>query len=260
MANNPKIIYENDDMVVVNKPAGILVHPTGKNEKNTLVSWLMVKYPNIEGVGGNVLRSGIVHRLDKDTSGLMIVAKNDVAYNWFKSQFKNRKVVKKYLALVYGQIKDAEGVISSSMGRSHKDWRKKNVVDILSGKKARTRYNVLRYYALLNDGKFILIEKDEVIGVGQKKLEIFTLLDVAIETGRTHQIRVHLKSIGHPVAGDPLYKFKRQKELLGLTRQFLHSYYLQLQLPDGEAMSFEAGLPDDLDCFLRQSENLKPQN
>jgi len=253
MTNNPKIIYENDDMVVVNKPAGLLVHPTDKNEKNTLVDWLTAKHPDIKTVGDDVLRPGIVHRLDKDTSGLMVVAKKDVAYNWFKSQFKNRKVVKKYLALVYGYVKDEKGVIIRAIGRSHKDWRKKNVVDILSGKKARTKYEVLKYYTLSDDRKLELVDDiDEIIHGQQKNTEIFTLLDVTIETGRTHQIRVHLKSIGHPLVGDPLYKFKRQKEIAGLTRQFLHSYYLQLQLPNGETKSFEIELPSDLAVLINR--------
>lgn len=250
MVDNPKIIYEDDDVAVINKPAGLLVHPTERNEKNSLVGWLKARYPDIKSVGEDISRPGIVHRLDKDTSGLMIVAKNNVAYNWLKSQFKNRKVVKKYLALVHGYVKDAEGVISTPIGRSHKDWRKKNVVDILTGKKARTEYGVLRYYALSKDGKLKLVDKEKIINGQYKNASIFTLLDVAIRTGRTHQIRVHLKSIGYPVAGDPLYKFKRQKGIVGLTRQFLHSYYLQLQLLNGENRSFEVGLPDDLGCFL----------
>lgn len=277
-----KFIYEDDDVLVLNKPSGLLVHPTSKQEKGTLVDWLLGKYPKIKDVGDfrrdrspchgmgqarpvptttggrQLWRPGIVHRLDKNTSGLMVVAKNQKAYNWLKKQFQERRVVKKYLALVYGQVKPEKGVIIRSIGRAKRDFRKKAVTDFLSGKRAKTRYQVLGYYGYYRD-------RSPCHGMGQarpvpikeKKLpaaasseQILSLLDVRIETGRTHQIRVHLASIGHPIVGDPLYKFKRQKAIPGLARQFLHAYYLELKLPSGQIKSFEIGLSEDLKSII----------
>jgi len=241
------IIYENNDVAVINKPAGLLVHPTIKGERGTLVDWLLQRYPEIKGVGDKAgsFRPGIVHRLDKDTSGVMIVAKRQASFNWLKSQFKNRKVVKRYLALVYGLVKDKQGVINKAIGKSHKDWRKKNVADFLQGRRSRTKYRVLSYF-YFRDHKFEPMDVSEKIGLTKSKVQIFSLLEVTPETGRTHQIRVHLSSIGHPIVGDSLYKFKRQVILPEVGRQFLHAYSLQLVLPDGQEKKFTADLPQNL--------------
>lgn len=280
MQIEPKIIYEDKDVLVLNKPAGLLVHPTEKQEKNTLVDWLLARYPEIRNVGEGIsdcrdrsrpvstqkgVRPGTVHRLDKDTSGLLVVAKNQRAYDCLKKQFKERKVIKKYLALVYGAVKPGKGTIVRSIGRTKSDFRKKRISDFLSGKRAKTKYRVLRYYSLYNchseqrpracreaEAKNLVIPRRLTAPQHDKIQNIFSLLEVCPETGRTHQIRVHLASIGHPIVGDQLYKFKRQKPLPGLKRQFLHAYYLRLQLPSGEIKAFEIDLASDLRQFLSQ--------
>lgn len=206
---NIPILYEDSDVIVVDKPAGILVHPV-KNEKNALIDF----FP----------KAKLVHRLDKDTSGLLMLAKNEKTYNWLKSQFKNRKIKKKYLALVIGKLKDKKGIIAKSISRSRKK-RKQTIAPVGKKREAITRYKVIKEF---ND---------------------YSLLEVMPETGRTHQIRVHLASIGHPIAGDEKYKFKRQKSLKELERQFLHASYLQFQVPN-KVMKFESKLPKDLNKVL----------
>lgn len=216
-----KIIYEDNDVIVIDKPAGILVHPsttlgTGPAEKNTLIDILKNKYPNAQ----------LVHRLDQDTSGLMVIAKNQQTAEFLKAQFKNREIKKKYLALVYGILKDRKGIIAKSISKSRKRGGSQTIAPINKMREAVTRYEVI------------------------KEFENFSLLEVSPETGRTHQIRVHLASIGHPIAGDEKYKFKRQKKIEGLNRQFLHAKYLQFPMPDGRAMEFESELPNDLKSVI----------
>ena len=217
---NIPIIYEDDDVIVVDKPAGILVHPV-TNEKNTLLDFLKIKCPN----------SQLVHRLDKDTSGLMVIAKNEKTYEWLKSQFLNRQIKKKYLALVHGILKDKKGIIAKSISKSRKRGGSQTTTPIGKRREAVTRYEVL------------------------KEFENYTLLEVSPETGRTHQIRIHLASIGHPIAGDEKYKFKRQLKLEGLTRQFLHANYLKITLPKGGIKEFLSNLPIELNKIL---EKLRP--
>ena len=208
---NIKIIYENNDVIVIDKPAGLLVHPV-LNEKNTLVDY----FPNVK----------LVHRLDKDTSGLMVMAKNEKAYAFLKEQFQNREIKKKYLALVHGTLKDKKGIIAKSISKSRKRGGSQTIAPIGRKREAITRYEVIKEYPN------------------------YTLLEAMPETGRTHQIRVHLASIGHPIAGDEKYKFKRQSEIEGLNRQFLHAKYLKFKLPSGEIKEFESDLPDDLKSAL----------
>jgi len=217
-----QIIYEDDDLAVIDKPAGLLVHPV-KDEKNTLLDFLKIKYPDIR----------LVHRLDRDTSGLMVVAKNQNTYEWLKSQFLNRQIKKKYLALVHGISKDKKGIITKSISKSRKRGGSQTTMPIGKKREAITRYEVI------------------------KEFPDYSLLEVSPETGRTHQIRVHLASIGHPITGDEKYKFKRQKELAGLTRQFLHASYLQFALPGGKIMEFESELPEELNKILK---NICPTN
>lgn len=210
------IIYEDDNIIVVDKPAGILVHPV-LNEKDTLLDFLKIKYPDAQ----------LVHRLDKDTSGLLVVAKNEKTYEWLKSRFLNREIHKKYLALAIGNFKDKKGIIAKSISKSRKRGGSQTITPIGKRREAITRYKVI------------------------KEFENYSLLEVSPETGRTHQIRVHLASIGHPLAGDEKYKFKRQPVLEGLNRQFLHASYLQFKMSDGNIKEFHSELPEDLNKILQ---------
>lgn len=230
-----KIIYENPDLLVIDKPAGIVVFPEGQTQKNTLIESLIESYPELKNVG-QAPRYGIVHRLDKETSGILLVAKAQEALIFLQKQFKNRKVEKKYVCLVNGNIKDNSGRIETLIGRSPNDKRKQKVY--LPGqpgsegkKEATTEYKVLQRY------------KD------------YTLLEVQIETGRRHQIRCHLSYLQHPITGDKMYGFKNSKIPADLTRQFLHSAYLKIQLPSGEIKEFKSELPEELQKVIN---NLEP--
>lgn len=211
------IIYEDDDILVINKPKGMVVHPAVGNPDGTLVNAVMAHCKgNLSGIGGE-LRPGIVHRLDKDTSGLIIVAKNDKAHINLSEQIQNRKVKKVYLALVRGTIPENEATINMPIARSTKD-RKKMAVD-KKGKVAITHFKVL------------------------KRFEKYTYLEVTIETGRTHQIRVHMAEIGHPVVGD--YTYSNGKNEFNIQGQMLHAKSLDFKHPiTGKQMHCEAPLPD----------------
>lgn len=236
------IIYEDKDLLIINKPAGLLIHPstllrTGPRYSNSsktipkeraLTDWLTEKYPDIKKVGENLLRPGIVHRLDKDTSGLIIIAKNNRAFFYLKEQFQKREIIKKYLALVIGKLKDKKGIIDKAIGRSRKKGIKQTVSPIVPRKEAITKYRVIKEY------------------------QDYSLIEAIPKTGRMHQIRVHMSSIGHPVAGDKQYKFKRQPCPKGLNRHFLHAIYLKFQLLSGEIKEFESELPNDLKTVLEK--------
>ena len=222
-----RIIFEDNDILVIDKPAGLTVHPVNKSQKNTLVNQILSYCPRIKDIGDDPLRPGIVHRLDKDTSGLMVIAKNNSAFEYLKKEFQERKVVKKYLALVIGQIKDKKGTITKAISLSKKDHRKRSALLDDKAKPAWTEYKVL------------------------KRFKDFTLLEVRPKTGRTHQIRVHLASIGHPIAGDKQYKFKRQAWPANLNRQFLQAAYLKFRLPNGKLVEFKSELPKDLERILK---------
>jgi 23S rRNA pseudouridine1911/1915/1917 synthase len=221
-----KIIYEDDDLAVIEKPAGLLSHPV-TNEKDTLIDLMKKKYPEAR----------LVHRLDKDTSGLMVIAKNEKAYEWLKSQFLNRQIHKKYLALANETLKDKKGIIVKSISKSRKRGGSQTTAPIGKMREALTRYEVIKEFSAKGGS-----------ASGGKN---YTLLEVSPETGRTHQIRIHLASIGHPLAGDDKYKFKRQLKIEGLNRQFLHASYLQFQLLDGKIMEFKSRLPEELNKALR---------
>ena len=240
----PEIIYEDEDIIVVNKPAGLLVHPLTPGQNNTLVNGLLAYYPPLKNVGENPLgpgRPGIVHRLDRDTSGLMVVAKNNQALEELKTQFQERKVEKHYWALVVGKVKDKKGIITKAISRSKKDRRKRTVLFGEKSKSAWTEYRVIRY-----------MKSDFPQACGKSDFShTYTLLDVFPKTGRTHQIRVHLASIGHPIAGDKQYKFKRQSAPKNLKRQFLHAFSLKFQLPNGKMIEFKSPLPKDLKETLK---------
>jgi 23S rRNA pseudouridine1911/1915/1917 synthase len=226
------IRYEDDDLLVVNKPAGMVTHPAAGHSTGTLVNAVLHHVPDLVGVGG-VERPGIVHRLDKDTTGLIVVAKNDRAHRYLQEQFKERTVEKKYQALLFGFLSPARGRIEAPIGRDPKDRKKMAVVPVGSGREAVTRYRVLRYY-----------RDDRTVGRQQ-----YTLVEAMPKTGRTHQIRVHMAYIGHPIVGDKVYG--RRKQRLPIERHFLHAGYLRFRRPsDGKWVEVSAELPDDLQFVL----------
>lgn len=218
------IVYEDKDIIIINKPAGLIVHPSATRGVKTLVNALLAYYPKIKNVGEDKLRPGIVHRLDKDTSGLMIIAKNNESFNYLKNLFKNKQVEKRYLALVKENLSKTEGKISLKISRS-KSAPTKQATSATQGREALTYYKVV------------------------KRFEDYDLVDASPKTGRMHQIRVHFNAIGHPVAGDKKYGGKNQ--LKGLDRHFLHSYYLKFKLSNGEIKEFKIDLPKDLDAALK---------
>lgn len=221
------IIYEDDDMLVINKEKGIVVHPGNGNPDGTLANAVMAKCKgSLSGIGGKI-RPGIVHRIDKDTSGLIIVAKNDTAHIALSKQIQDRKVKKTYIALVRGVIKENEATINMPIGRSSKDRKKMAVAK--DGKEAITHFKVLKRY----NG--------------------FTLLEVKIETGRTHQIRVHLSEIGYPIVGDEVYS--NGKNPFGVKGQMLHAEKLELKHPrTGKDLTFEAPVPKYFANIINQLE------
>jgi 23S rRNA pseudouridine1911/1915/1917 synthase len=218
------ILYEDDDLLVVDKPAGLTVHPAPGHTSHTLVNALLAYLPRLAG-SGDALRPGIVHRLDKDTSGLMLVAKNDKAQVHLAGQFKARSVTKAYLALVRGHLTPEEGIIEADIGRDRRHRQRMAIVE--GGREARTEYRVIKY------------------------IRDYTLVEVRPRTGRTHQIRVHLAAIGFPVVGDKIYGVKSPF----LPRQFLHAHRLGFSLPSsGEYVEFKSGLPADLERALEDLE------
>lgn len=219
------ILFENDDVIVVNKPAGLLVHPTATSKTWTVVDTLLAHYPKIAGVGGDKTRSGIVHRLDKDASGVIIAAKNDRVHAFLKEQFKNRQVEKIYTVLVHDIVKDDAATINFPIARSKTRARMAARPTSQEGKEAITHFDVVTRYA--NS----------------------TLLRVRIETGRTHQIRAHMFAFGHPVAGDTIYSRKDLKPF-AFGRIFLHAMQLTVPLPDGTTQTFTAPLPKELEEAL----------
>ena len=220
-----EVVYEDNDIIVVNKPKGMVVHPANGNLDGTLVNAIMAMCKDsLSGIGGEI-RPGIVHRLDKDTSGLLIVAKNDKAHINMSEQIKNREVKKIYIALVRGVVSENEATINMPIGRSTKDRKKMAVRK--DGKEAVTHFKVLKRY---------------------KK---YTLLEVKIDTGRTHQIRVHMAEIGHPVVGDMVYS--NGKNEFGVEGQMLHAKSLDFRHPiTGKQMHLEAELPEYFEKVLEQ--------
>lgn len=230
------IIYETDDFLAVNKPAGVLVHPgrPGETEEGTVVGWLRREYPEIQGVGDEPqFRPGIVHRLDKDTSGILLIAKNQKSFEYLKHLFQTRGIQKTYLALVYGKVV-GKGTIDKPIGiKSGSVKRSVNAKDMKMVKEALTEYRAVKLF--------------------QKGT--YTLLRVSPKTGKTHQIRVHLASIGHPIVGDMLYG-KKKENPFGLTRQFLHAESIEFTTPDGSRVHLEAELPPDLEeAFEKAAHN-----
>jgi 23S rRNA pseudouridine1911/1915/1917 synthase len=219
------VLYEDEDVIVINKPPGLVVHPAAGHASGTLVNALLHHCKNLAGIGGE-LRPGIVHRLDKDTSGAMVVAKTDAAMAGLVKQFKAGGVRKEYLAIVHGRPTPREGTVSTLIGRSRHD-RKKMSAQPSRGRPAVTHYAV------------------------QEDLGDFALLRVRIETGRTHQIRVHLAHVGHPVVGDAQYGRRRATRVPQADRQMLHAHRLGFPHPrNGAPLEFVAPVPDDFQRVL----------
>lgn len=239
-----KIVYEDEDLVVLNKPSGLLTHPANrKDASDSVVGWLLSNYPEItkvkdaysQSLGQWVdLRPGIVHRLDKETSGLMIAAKNQTAFDYLKNQFQQRKINKTYLALVRGLLKDRSGVIEKPLAKlgAKQTVRLRGKKELVE-KTAVTEYKVLKSY-----------------GSRSKTDQDYQLLEISPKTGRMHQIRVHLQSIGHSVVCDSRYD-KKYSCPPALGRLFLHAQKLSFTTPSGKALTLETDLPPKLEQFLK---------
>jgi 23S rRNA pseudouridine1911/1915/1917 synthase len=258
-----KVIFQNKDFIVVDKPAGMTVHSGVGTKEKTLVDFLLEKFPEIKNVGDAAprtfrkadgardpkLRPGIVHRLDKETSGVMIVARNQKSFEHLKNLFKNRKVEKKYLAIVYGRLKNKAREIEGQMGRSRKDFRKqvfvRGKIHPVESRKAglavpefnrvnvrKERYS-LTYYRV------------------KKEFGDNSLIEVTPKTGRMHQIRVHFHSIGHPIVGDQKYTFKKYRNIL-TPRMLLHANSISFTSPDNIKYFFESPMPKEFKDFLKE--------
>ena len=230
-----QILFENDDVVVVNKPDGLMVHGDGRNKEASVADWFLEHYPASKGVGETQLsqqgealeRSGIVHRLDKETSGVMILAKTQEAFEHLKEQFHERQAHKEYRAFVYGPVRERWGTIEKKIGRSAKDFRLRSAQH---GARGNLRDAVTEW---------------ECIGSGRYNDEHFSYLKLKPKTGRTHQLRVHLQAIGRPIVGDVQYARSEMERSnnLDFQRMALHAHMLEIQLPDGEEGRFIAPLP-----------------
>ena len=218
------IVYEDPDVIVVNKPQGMVVHPAPGNPDGTLVNGILYHCRDLSGING-VVRPGIVHRIDKDTSGLLVICKNDAAHNALAKQFAEHSITRVYYAVVRGSLKEDSGTIDRPIGRDPKD-RKKFCVTETNSKHAVTTYRV------------------------EKRFRDYTLVSLRLHTGRTHQIRVHMASIGHPVAGDPVYGGSRKDH--GLKGQCLHAKVLGFVHPStGQYIEFDSDLPEYFEDFLK---------
>ena len=217
------VYYEDEDVIVVNKPSGMVVHPAVGNFNGTLVNALMYHCKDLSGING-VIRAGIVHRIDKDTSGLLVACKNDMAHKSLSEQFFNKTVSRKYYAIVYGEIKHKLGKIDAPIGRSPNNRQMMGIVQ--DGKSAVTHFKVL------------------------ERFNGYTFVELSLETGRTHQIRVHMQYIGHPLVGDPVYG---PKNVIGTHGQYLHAKTLGFVHPrTNQYISFESPLPDFYEEFLNE--------
>ncbi|MFH1402353.1 MAG: RluA family pseudouridine synthase [Patescibacteria group bacterium] len=240
-------LYEDENVVVINKPAGLVVHFDGRTPELNLCDWILANYPQTEKVGeslvvdptphtgilinkfvGEIKRPGIVHRLDRETSGVLIVAKNQKAFLNLKKQFQNREIKKTYNAFVWGRVKNDEGIIDRPIGKSKKDFR---LWSAQRGAKGKMREAVTNYKVLQRSADF-------------------SFLEIQPQTGRTHQIRVHLKAINHPVVGDKLYASKKGNAL-GFERLALHSKIIEFALLNGKEIKIEAPLPKDFKNALK---------
>ena len=218
------VIFENEDLIVVNKPAGMVVHPAAGHSSGTLVNAVLGYDPDIEGIGGEE-RPGLVHRLDKDTSGLIVLAKNDKAHRWLQDQFRERKVEKTYLALVDGKPPTPFGRVEAPIGRDPSHRKKMAILRVGKGREAVSEYKTIESF------------------------RHHTLLEFHPHTGRTHQIRLHCELLGCPIVGDEVYG--KKKQTIVLSRHFLHALRLKIILPgEKDPRLFEAELPEELDAVL----------
>lgn len=217
------IVYEDSELLVINKPKGLVTHPAPGNSEYTLVHGLKAYTDSLSDINGK-FRPGIVHRLDKDTSGLLVVAKNDRAHEFLAQQLSDKRCFRRYLGIVYGVMEHDEGVIDAPIGRDKKDRQKMAVV--ADGKRAITEFNVL------------------------KRFKESTFLDIELKTGRTHQIRVHMKYINHPILNDPKYD---PKHVFDQTGQYLHAYYLSFIHPlTNERVEFETDIPSYMSAYIKE--------
>ncbi len=234
-----KTLYNNHGLLILDKPAGLPVHPGAGFKGNSLAQGLLYHFKDIHLVGEEG-RSGIVHRLDKDTSGVIAIALTSDMYDYLKTAWKEKKVKKEYIALVCGRLPNEHGLIDSPLGKSKKDFRKytTDTQDMVLQKASLTEYQVLERltYGDAKKGDFA-------------KLDEYTLIKVKLHTGRTHQIRVHFSSLGFPLVGDTLYGGKKSLKL-GFSRQALHAYSIFIPLPDGQSVKVESKLPNDIKELL----------
>jgi 23S rRNA pseudouridine1911/1915/1917 synthase len=234
-----EILYEDDDVLVVNKPAGLVVHSDGRTKEPTLADWIIEKYPSIHGVGetieltkgGVIEKWGIVHRIDRETSGVLLIAKTQESFLNLKSRFQARTIKKSYRTIAHGIFKEKEGTIDKPIGRSTSDFRKWSAE---FGARGEKREAVTDY---------------KVLGIGESDNTKLSYLEVNPHTGRTHQIRVHLKAIGHPILCDSLYASK-SPHLLGFDRMALHAYSIEFKGIDGKSHKVDAPLPEDFKTGL----------
>ena len=231
--NTPlKILYHDKGLLIIDKPAGLPVHPGAGFRGETLASALLYHFKDIALVGEEG-RPGIVHRLDKDTSGVILVATTQEMYEYLKDAFFEHKIKKEYIALVAGNVKKSHGFIETPIGRSKSDFRKYTTKNMVEPKESLTEYNAIERFGSLKD-----------------QVDEYTLIKVKLHTGRTHQIRVHFSSIGFPLVGDSLYG-NSKTVISGLNRQFLHAKRIEVQLPDGTWIEAESDLPNDLIKILK---------
>lgn len=264
-SSQPYAIFENDSLIAVYKPAGLVVHADGKTSEPTLCDWLLGKWPSMKGVGEPLVltqgkdadtgepkrividRPGIVHRLDRDTSGVIVVAKTQESFLFLKEQFQEREIQKTYRAVVWGLVKDDKGTIDRPIGRSKTDFRRWSAERFARGelRQAVTDYKVL--------GRLEGIAPDAAATKDQKKIpHNFTYIEAYPRTGRTHQIRVHFKAISHPILCDTLYA-PNHPAALGFARTALHAFRIKVSDLDGTEREFEAPLPPDFQAFEGQA-------
>ena len=236
--DRPSIVYDSPDFVVINKPSGLLTHPRDSHDKRqSVLSWFLERYPKAASVGEDLSRPGIVHRIDKETSGLLLLAKTPEAFKYFKQLFHDRLISKQYIALVCGDVENKQGVIDAPLFKfgTRQSMRPPKEGKI-SERTALTEYKVVKSYKL--------------------PAVSYTLLEVSPKTGRTHQIRIHLRSIGHPIVCDPIYAEKSRVCPPELGRLFLHAQKLSFTTPDGQALTLEADMPPELENFLSELERV----
>lgn len=237
------ILLETEDLIVINKPAGLVVHGDGKHKEPTVVDWFLKKYPDAKGVGEEMIidhkgekieipRSGIVHRIDRDTSGCLILAKNQDTFEFLKTQFQDHTIKKKYVAIVYGWLRDERGIIDRAIGRSTSNIRAWTTSKGARGemRPAITRFAVRKKFTFQD--------------------EKYAVVDLYPQTGRTHQLRVHLASLDHAIVGDPIYAGSK-KSSLPIARTALHAEKVVFMLPGGKEAEVTAPLPDDLAIILK---------